>query len=202
MLPINVEEHTGRIYDMAHHDPLRPPGAVALASALLGAGCVLRVDPREVWGLGELVCEEGTWRILVSRRASPTLAEFTVFHELWHWWIRELGLSFDWRIEEQICDAGAAALQAPRETFLDALHDHGDDLRELAEDFSASETAVALRIGEVTGRATAVLFGGAKAWVRGGDRHWTPEAALTASGERWRRLRICDAKARTALLSA
>lgn len=200
---LNPGDHTETIYAAAGFSVWDVPGAVALAHGLLGPGCVHMVAPKECWGRGELVDEGGRTVVLVDRRLSPTEAEFVVFHELWHWWIRELGLKLDWRTEEAICNVGASCLQAPREVYLDSLATHGLNLREIAADFGAPETSMALRYGEVTGKAAAVVFGGAAAWTRGGDADWDSERAIRVTrGEEhgWTVQRLTDRKNRVAVL--
>lgn len=139
----------------------RPHDAVGLATAFLGHDSVLAVDPTEVWGDGELVPHGTRWRILVRDNLSAPDTSFTVLHELAHFWLKVRGAAFRSYIDqERTCDAVAACLQAPRPVFVPAMIRRGLKLAPLADEFRATQTAMALRIGEVSGRAVAVVSPG------------------------------------------
>ncbi len=179
-----------------------PPIALELAADLLGDGAPVYVVPAtEVWGDGEV--EEiapGRWRIFVRENLSPEQFLFTVYHEIAEWHVHRLRLRFDHFLEkERVCDAIAAALVAPQRAFRAALRDHGEDFAELAEDFLATETCMALRLGEVEHVPVCVLSEGGVRRVRGPAWTW-PQDPTTASGPGLRRARLRDRGERLALI--
>lgn len=95
---------------------------------------------------------------------------FAICHELAEWALREQ------REEsiEQLADAAAAAILAPRQLFREALAHVGSDLPELARVFSTTETCMGLRIGEVTAEPVA-LVSPKLVRVRGEEWGWPSE---------------------------
>lgn len=153
-------------YAEAELDPERPH-LPRLAKALLGPRAIER-GPRPLHAPACLVRVRGEWRIIVGRNLPPRFALFAVGHELAHWLLGRVG--FVGEDEEAVADALAAALLMPRPAFRRALLSVGDDWSELARVMCATETAVALRLGEVTRRPLAVVAP-ARVRVRG-DEEW------------------------------
>jgi hypothetical protein len=131
------------------------PGAVGFADRYLGEGRVLIVDAREVWGDGE-VTEDGY--VLVRGGLDDPTREFVIFHELAEHWVACASIPFvDHREKEAACNEIAAALLAPPGPFHAAVREYGPlKLAELAHDFRATQTSMALRVGEVEGRSVRV----------------------------------------------
>ncbi len=151
-----------------------PPDVVALAFALLGPDAIVR-DQRPMSGPAALVGRS----IVIARAATP----FDVAHELGHFLIRRAGLLIE--DEEAAANYLAGALLAPRRTFREALRTVGHRLPELAEMFAMTETAAALRIGEVEGTPIAVVAP-RHVRVRGPESwQWPDERTLRA----WARAR-------------
>lgn len=124
------------------------PGAMVLATALLGHGSVVAVPPVEVWGEGEAT-PDGI--ILLRDDLAPARRDFVILHEVAEIWVQRRGCRFgDYREKEIACDAIAGALLAPTDAFREAADEHMQDFERLAFDFGATQTAMALRLGEVT----------------------------------------------------
>ena len=112
---------------------------------------------------------------------------------------------YDGDDEEAAADYLGAALVAPRRAFASALRALGDDLAELAAVFRSTETAAALRVGEVTGRPLAVVaphrvrVRGPESWA------WPDESTLRAWARRGRvgvrRCRLRDDDRRMMLIA-
>lgn len=77
---------------------------------------------------------------------------------------------------EDMADALAGALVAPRDAYRLALREVGLDLPALANDFRASQSCVALRLGEVTGRP--IVLVAPRLRSRGEAFGWPSERAL------------------------
>ncbi|HEV8462110.1 MAG TPA: ImmA/IrrE family metallo-endopeptidase [Gaiellaceae bacterium] len=161
------------------------PGALAIATALLGERSVLAVPAAEVWGEGESTCDE---LILVREDLAPRHRDFVILHEVGEIWVARRRLRFvDFLEKERVCDAIAGALLAPTSAFAPALKDHRDDFAALAHEFDATETSMALRFGEVTSTPIRVVRPGltrergrAYDWSRGAARR-----ALTDQPDRF-----------------
>lgn len=139
--------------------------------------------------------------VIAIRRGLPfPIEEHTIGHELGHWILQREGLSpLD---VEGACDYIGAAIQAPRDLFARVAH---LSIRELARDFSITETSAALRVGEVTGRPVAVVAP-ERLRTRGEAFDWPPEESLRRSSRRAQlpglaKTRIFDAARRFALMA-
>jgi len=126
----------------------------AVESAL-GPGSLRFVARREM-PQGELAMLEvvgGRKLIKVARPRSVAAGRFAAAHELGHHVLHHVDRSD--HIEAE-ADRFAAALLMPWRAFHCMQNELGEELKRLAEVFQVTQTAVALRLGEV-GRATAVV---------------------------------------------
>jgi hypothetical protein len=143
-----------------------PPSALARA---------LGIDVAYVTGMvdrGGLAQHGARWFIGVRRSLPEAYREHTIGHELAHWWARTNGVIDS---EEQ-ADYVGAALQMPRALFFEHVRAIGYDLSGLATAFEATETAVALRLGELEREPLAVVAP-ANVRVRGPDEWTWPDVA-------------------------
>lgn len=147
----------------AGFDEDEAPGAVAIARALLGPDCIVRGSR------ASMVSLHGQQRIRLPRRRSPAEMNFLVGHELAEWWLKREGYVSEWI--EDVANALAASLVAPRRAFLRAYREHGHDYTTLASLFCSSESLVVLRIGEVTGEPV-LLVAPHRARARGEAFGW------------------------------
>src|SRR5690606_20448216 len=139
----DVHGAAAAILRAAGYDEDDVPGSIAIARALLGPDCIAR------GGAASIVSLSGRTRIRIPRRHSPAEINFLVAHEVAEWWLRREG--YDGEDVEDVANAIAASLVAPRRAFAAAVLEHGHDYPTLAELFCATESLVVLRIGEVTG---------------------------------------------------
>lgn len=162
----DAEGWVNGLYGAARFELDQPRGAVALARKLLGDDAV-----REAWHDGlvdeaALLYEWGRPRIYVRKRITPARRNFAVAHEIAEWALDCEGYREDDR--ELFANAIAAGIVAPREAFLPLFRDYGFDLATLAAQFNAPEGLIALRVGETTETAVALVTG---AKVRRRDPH-------------------------------
>ena len=194
-----AEEIAHGIYQEAGCDPAEPPGPVALALAL---GIAVTATPG---ARGARWCGR-RGEILVSPRLSGPALAWSVGHELGERALAAAGYGEPDR--EQVADAVAAALVAPRPAFRSALAAFGatpDALSSLAHAFGITQSIAALRIGEVTGRPLALVTP-RRVHVRGDAYVWPCEKTVrrVAAGHdpapvaRWP---LSDARRRTLLLA-
>lgn len=162
---MDAEGTASWIYERAQADEANPPDPLRLAKRL---GIGVEVAPRRgLWGDATLTLVRGK-PVLWTTRGTPVVRlRFAVAHELAEWAHRE-------RQEETIedlCNATAAAIIAPRRLFLEALGAIGDDLPALARVFRTTESCVALRLGETTAQPVA-LVSPALVRLRGDEWGW------------------------------
>jgi hypothetical protein len=217
MHDVDTEAEARWLLDQAGFDLDDVPSATELAEGL-GAVDVLEVRDVEVCGMGgvEWLRADGMpggdvgsrWRPLVRRGLSFVERRFTVLHEIAEWHLRANLRIEPWccKVKEAICDAIAGALLAPRRAFRRAVEHVGDGLEALAAGFQASETAMALRLGEVLLHPVAVISP-KLVRVRGSDWGWPPaeqirQRAALPSCERIRRECLRDDTARVVLRAA
>jgi hypothetical protein len=122
-----------------------------IAERLYGPGCV-RVVAHSA-RLAEVTTHGGRVRIAVSSRAREP--EWLIGHELAH--LAEGTRHARGGETEARCDLIGACLLMPPRAFREALSRFGEDYAALAEHFGTSETAVALRVGEVLGEGRVVV---------------------------------------------
>lgn len=162
--PEEIEGVALALYKQAGLDPDLPAHPVELAERLLGVDCVRMVHASALPGTAALARVSGYWRIYVRSRAPAARQAFAVLHELGHY---ALGPG----ASEEACDALAGALLLPRPAFKYAAGDLGADWTALADRFDCTESAAALRWGEVTGEPLA-LVAPLKVRVRGLPWGW------------------------------
>lgn len=151
---VDAEDVALRMRGDANLGAAEVTGALRFATNYFGTGSVFVVSPEEVWGDGEVTANE---QILVRRGLAPAHQEFVIYRACAeHWFAREAWTFDSSARRHAACDAVAAALQAPGPAFEDAVADLGEDFAALAQDFSATQTAMALRLGEVVGRGVRV----------------------------------------------
>jgi hypothetical protein len=201
---LDVEREAFFILERAGFTDADAPGALAIASALLGADCVHKVHSRVLRGAeGELAVVHGRYRIYVSSAVAPMRKAYVVLHELGHWHLKQIG--YVGENVEAICDGIAAALLAPRRAFADAVEEHGARWDRLASDFAISQTIAVLRYGEVMGPPVAVVDS-RRTHTRGAAWPWPTSRAeflhlAKAGGDGIRVDRLTDNARRRALLA-
>jgi len=163
----DVEDVAAQVYEMAGADPDDPPGPVALADAI---GIEIRpAKARSLWGDAELCRVNASHVIYVPPRLPPARLGYAIAHEL-----AELVLKLREMREdgiEQLANAAATAILAPRRLFIHQLKITRDDIAIVARCFVATESAIALRIGEARGDAIA-LVSPKLVRLRGGEFVW------------------------------
>lgn len=184
------------LYRAAGLDVGEPACPLALARALLGPGNVRTAPLHALPGDAAITKVNGSWRIYLREGTPPRRARFAICHELSHW---TLGVDRS----ERDCDRLAAALIAPRAAFLRAAKACGPRLTKLAALFSASESCMALRLGEVTLDPVALVTRD-EVRIRGVVFGWPSEARLREMAVRrapsWlKKCRLRDDGSRTVL---
>jgi len=167
---------------LADVDEMAPAKPVALVRALLGPGALFSVHARSLPGDGSLAVVNGQPRIYIRQGLSPIRRRWVICHELAEWWLWQSGVR-DEQIEG-VADAVAAAVLAPRRAVRAALKSAGPSYTGLAEHFGTTESCIAMRLAEVTGRPMA-LVAPAKVRVRGEDYAWPEEGQIRSL--RWTR---------------
>jgi hypothetical protein len=201
-VPPHPDRCAAAIYEFFGLDGAEAGAAEALVARLEAGGRVQTV--RRVVGGKEAMLERTLfgWQIWVSRRLGGPAREFAVLHELGEWWLGRLG--FNGPEREATADRIAAALVAPRPLFRPLCERLGFDPPALARHFAATQTCLALRYGEVTGRPVLVVDR-ARAWARGDPFVWSPDGADLFGLARGplpptvQRIRLTDRRGRLAL---
>lgn len=167
---VAIEVEAARLYRVAGLDYWRGAAVGELVRGLLG-GDALRTAPASALPADGVIARvHGRWFIYV--REGLRDARFVALHELAHW---ALGAG----ATETECDRLAAALLAPRPAFDRAIRELGPrrSYTGLARWFGSTETAAALRYGEVTGEPL-VVVAPASVRVRGAAYSWPSEPEL------------------------
>lgn len=157
----------------AQSDEIGAPSRVARA---------LGIDVAYVTGMidrGGLARHGERWFIGIRRSLPEAYREHTIGHELAHWWARTNGVVDS---EEQADYVGAALLM-PRAAFTERAQATGCDLSALAAAFATTETAAALRLGELWREPLAVVAP-SSVRVRGPEEWSWPD---TDTVRRWAR---------------
>lgn len=134
----------------------------------------LGIDVAYVTGMidrGGLAEAGGRWFIGIRRSLPDAYREHTIGHELAHWWARTNGVV---DTEEQ-ADYVGAALQMPRGAFFSVARETACALSDLAVAFGTTETAAALRLGELE-RAPVAVVAPVQVRVRGPEEWAWPDA--------------------------
>jgi hypothetical protein len=201
-VPPHPDRCAEAIFEFFGLDAARAGAAEALVARLEASGRLQTV--RSVVGGKEAMLEQTLWgwQIWVSRRLGDPERRFAVLHELGEWWLGRL--AFAGAEREGTADRIAAALAAPRARFRPLAERVGFDPPALARHFAATQTCLALRFGEVTGRPVLVVDR-AQAWARGDPFVWSPEGARLFDVTRGplppcvQRVRLTDRRGRWAL---
>ena len=104
---------------------------------------------------------------------------FAAFHEIAEYRLRDV-IHPD---IERCCNAIAGACAMPRAAFWSALRALSDDPHALANEFTVTPTAAALRIGEVT-QLPLVVVTRSYMWIRGREFCWPDEAGIRIEARR------------------
>lgn len=209
-----------KIYRAAAVNPFEDvptEGAIDLARRVLHRDVVCEYDAKTVDRAGP-----ATWggrrRIAVPSWLSPAKKNWTVAFELGRevladeFEYRSLDESERKRTELEL----AGWLTAPTEPLLARYHQVGFDLPALSRAFAVSQTAVALRLHEVTGKEFAIVVGAAndgaivqepKVHRRSKQLSWLHDDALhelakKSNPKRVKKIAIRDAPARTLLVAS
>lgn len=142
-------------YLLRDFDARRPPSARQLIERHLGPGSIVRLQGSAVGPDGDRGWSRGRPVIVVRRRLSPAGERWVLLHELAEHHLSTIGYRED--DSEDTAEAITAALVLPSEAFRVATRDHGHRIPSLARQFIATQTAAALRIGEVEHRPVAVV---------------------------------------------
>lgn len=198
-----MEGESLAMYDAAGMDPALPRGAMALVHALLGSDCI-------VWGDtdGQPACYvAATGKLHLRRGLVGKRLAWALCHELAEWHLHQRRIPVDPELLERTANSIAARLLAPAPAVRAAVGVWGISPRKLADAFSLTQTAMALRLGEVLRRPVLVASRG-RLWRAGGEQlelwpHLRSRqvAARIIRGARtpdWQRVTLTDA-ARVAL---
>lgn len=196
-----LEGYALALYQELGIDPAEPVTTFRLARAWLGPGTLERVanltTPAKTYRVG------GRDRIAVRSSVPIEYAAFFVGHELAHLLLRRAGYIGD--DEEACADYLSAAVMMPREFVLAIDRSDGFAPRIVAELVGCTETAYALRYGEVKRVPLAAVSPGAVR-VRGPEAFIWPEERTIRSwaqkpGPGLARVRLTDQPRRVALLA-
>lgn len=166
-----------------------PLSALTLANTLLGRGtrhAVFDVDNHDA--PASVVDGPRGPSLLVRSSLPPRGAEWFGARALADWIAKAQGL----RLTEAELDLFTACIRAPRPAVERAAVRIGPAFSDIADAFRISESAAALRYGEVTGTPLALLAPKRPTRVRGQRR----------PGVRWSRVPLSDAPGRLVLLGA
>lgn len=153
--PADLEQIATDIRVAARTDGVKA-GGLEIA-AMLGIPVVF-TRPPDVHGEGEIEPYRGDFRILLLTGLSPQESSFAAAHEISHVWFRRTGAAFLTQDdEEDAADQVAAALLMPAALLLRSFILHDPDFPALALEYGVSQTAMALRFGELTGQPVAIV---------------------------------------------
>jgi hypothetical protein len=145
-------EGTARyLYELAGFDYKDAQLPSTIAERIHGAGCLRVVPMRD--RLAEVSWHGGRVRIAIASRVREP--EWLIGHELAH--LAERSVHARGGETEAYCDLVGACLLMPPAAFREALGAFGEDYAALAEHFGTTPTAVALRVGEVSGEGRVVV---------------------------------------------
>lgn len=145
-------EGTARyLYECAGFDYKDAQLPSTIAERIHGAGCLRVVPMRD--RLAEVSWHGGRVRIAIASRVREP--EWLIGHELAH--LAERSVHARGGETEAYCDLVGACLLMPPAAFREALSEFGENYEALAAHFGTTPTAVALRVGEVTGEPRVVV---------------------------------------------
>jgi len=171
---VDIWDHEGNamaIYREAGADPSDPPGPHGLARLL---GIAIRYDCISLLGGAAHAIVNGEECIFVRGNLTPLVEGVRIYHELAE---RHLRRRHAEESIERAADELAYHLRMPRPAFRELIAVVGDDLRQLAEPWPATQTAAALRYLEVTD-APGVVITPREIRARGPDWEWPSLAEL------------------------
>lgn len=174
----DIEGTAEAMYRAAGLDPREGASPLALARRLLGPGAVFSYHAASLAGDGQLSRHGDRWRIAIRSGLSPARRRWAIAHELAEWCLTLA--RYQEPDVEQMADALAAALLAPRQAFLRVLREDGQRLPLLAARFESTESFAALRIGETTDQPLALVAPRRPVRVRGAEFVWPSEAEIRA----------------------
>lgn len=172
----DIEGTAEAMYRAAGLDPREGASPLALARGLLGPGAVRSYHAASLPGDGSLAWLEGKPRIYIRAKLPPVRRNFAVCHELAEWCLTLA--RYQEPDVEQIANALAAALLAPRQRFLRALREDGRSLPLLAQHLGTTESCAALRLGETTDLPLALVAPSRPVRLRGAEFAWPDEDAI------------------------
>lgn len=195
---LELEGLAAALYDELDIDPAAPPGTYEIARRWLDRS-VLEV--RNMVGPPAKTFDHGR-RIAVRASVPLEYRQFFVGHELGHLLLRRI--DYVGEDEEACADYLGAALMIPARAVVAAHREFGLDPRELADRIVCTQTAAALRFGEVLAVPLAAVSP-AVVRVRGPEWVWGDEATIRRMAARpgpgVRKIRITDGKGRAALVA-
>lgn len=167
------------IFIEAGLDPDAKCGARALAENMPGLAGIYTGRGLKLPGDGALFRSGGEHYVALRSGISVERKRFAAFHEIAEYKLR--GVSHP--DIERCCNAIAGACAMPRAAFWNALRSLGDNPHALADEFTVTPTAAALRIGEVTQLPLAVVTRSFM-WIRGREFSWPDEAGIRVEARR------------------
>lgn len=166
----DLEGEADALYRAAGFDPDDQAPSVALVRRLMGENAIRAARGDLIAGNAALVRVGDEWRIYIRTSTALRLKRFALLHELAHW-------ALGYEATESECDTLAAALLVPRRALLRDVGRVGEKLPRLASRFQASETCIALRVGETTDSPMALITP-KSVRVRGAEWSWPLEPEL------------------------
>ncbi len=172
----DIEGTAEAMYRAAGLDPCEGASPLALAKRLFGAGSVRSYHAASLPGDGALAWVDGKPRIYVRAKLPKARLRFAICHELAEWCLTLA--RYQEHDVEQMADALAAALLAPRQLFLRVLRADGQRLPLLAAHLGTTESCAALRLGETTDLPLALVAPSRPVRVRGAAFAWPDEDTI------------------------
>lgn len=163
--------------------------ATRIAGRLLGPRAIA-LEPK-LAGAAYLRKTKDGWQIVANPRSKNV--RFHIAHELGEWALRTLAqFDGDELSRERAANYIAAAILAPESALRKAHARVGEQIRELASQFQMSQTAIVLRLAEITGDERAVVTKTGNVLIRTqGAFPWgdVPILEIARGATRWRGLR-------------
>lgn len=146
------------VYRAANADMYDPPGNLRLAKKLPQIQTVRWVAHLDTPAM-TIANDNGRYTICLARRLrrKPLEALWCAGHEIAEAWYSSPCRIYLGEDREQVMEATAAALTAPRPALRQAVRTFGFDIPRLAQIFRISEIGMALRLGEAGHLSVAVI---------------------------------------------